>query len=133
MISQLLTRARAAAEAAMTDTCTVKRVTGQTFNEETGQHTPTFLTVYSGKCRVRAPGFHASSPTTGQATTKIVIGRVVVWLPVSTSAGVKVDDDITITAAAFDGALTGRVFRVSEQYGQSHSSSRRFVCTEVQT
>jgi hypothetical protein len=46
-------RGRLAAEANMVDACTIQRVTGTTTNDTTGVVTPTYTTIYSGKCRMQ--------------------------------------------------------------------------------
>ena len=57
----VLARGRAAAEALMVDTCAIRRRTGETLDDTTGEVTATYDDVYSGRCRVQQAGTQTST------------------------------------------------------------------------
>lgn len=128
----LIARARAAAEAAMVDTCEIRRATGETGDGYGGTVT-TWEIIYSGKCRVQQSPLigNASPDTTGEAAL-LKVPRVL-QLPVATSAGIRADDEATITAvgAHSDPGLLGRVFVVRGEYAKTDITSRRLGVEEI--
>ena len=121
---------RAAAEQLMTDICLVERKTGQVFDEDTGQYSDTWTTVYSGRCRVQEWG-QINSGTAAQAGERTA--ELQTWgliLPMSV-ADAQVNDRATVTASALDPELVGRVFRVRDLYHKSHATARRLAVEEV--
>jgi hypothetical protein len=90
-------RGRLAAEALMVDACTIQRVTGSSTNDTTGVVTPTYSTIYTGKCRVQQP-FRSRNPTTS-AEARCGLQRLVLQVPMSVT-GIASDDLVTITASA---------------------------------
>lgn len=127
MTAALLARARAAAERLMADECVVRRRTGVVTDPETGQTTPTYATVYAGRCRVQQRGPSARSAEAGEA--HVLMQRLEVHVPVSVS-GVAVGDEVTITASAHDPDLVGRTFLVRELAHKSMASARRLGVEE---
>lgn len=121
---------RVAAERLMVDTCTVKHQTGETMDPVTLQMTPTYTTLYTGKCRVQLTATVALMPEAGERV--IATQRVTVQLP-TTVTGVQVDDIVQVTAAAHDGDLVGRVYRVRSEFAKTHATARRLECEESQT
>lgn len=129
--ASVLARGRAAAEAGMVDTCTITRANVTGVNMQTGEQTMTTTTVYTGPCRVqqRVPG-GARSTTAGAA--ELLMLRLEVQLPVSADTdGLKAGDKVTITAAASDPDLTGRVLLVRELAHKSEATARRLGVEEV--
>jgi len=130
-VASILARGRAQAEALMTDTCAISRVTGQALDEGDGTYTDTVSAVYAGKCRVQTRNMAvAATPLSGER--EVVALQLEVSIPISASAP-QVGDLVTMSAAAHDSALVGRVFRVREEMHKSHATARRLVVQEEQT
>lgn len=124
----ILAAGRAAAEEGMVDACTIRRRTGQAEDLDTGVVTPTYATVYSGKCRIQARGHWGEQRDVGQAD--VVVLTLEVQLPNSVT-GLQVADQITIDASVHDPDLPGRVLAVKDLNHKSHATARRPLCTEV--
>ncbi len=124
--ASLLARGRVAAEAGMVDTCTIRRRTGESTDSD-GVVTPTWEVVYTGRCRVQAAGSslgssaHAATP--GEAYQ--LMSPRILQLPVVDSAGVRADDQATITTCVNDPDLVGQIFTVRDEDGKSEATSRR--------
>ncbi len=124
----LLARAQSAAEAGMLDTCTITRAGIRTTDTTTGAVTTPTTTVYTGKCRILQAQAQAQREDVGE--DHLLLLRIEVQLPVAVT-GLAVGDRITVTAAAHDADLVGRVFRVHDLAHKSDPSSRRPQCLEV--
>lgn len=122
----LLARARAAAQAGMADTCTIRRRAGETTDENSGVVTPTWDDLYAGKCRVQQAIAQAAQHDVGE--DYLLQMRLDVQLPMAVT-GLAVGDEITITASQ-DPDLVGRVFRVRDLFHKTDASSRRVGATE---
>jgi hypothetical protein len=121
---------RRAAEALMVDACTITHGTGGSVQDETtGQVTRTTSTVYTGPCRVQLP--QAQPRTADVAERTATLQRAIISLPVATSAGVRVGAMVTITAAALDGDLVARRFRVVGLHHKTYATARRLECEEA--
>lgn len=126
----VLARGQAAAEAGMADACTIRREsTGDTTNPVTGVGATTYTTLYTGQCRVQQQAVIARPHDVGE--DKIWMVRFDLQLPVATTAGLQVGDQVTITAAVNDPDLVGRVFAVNELAHKSEATSRRIGIIEV--
>ncbi len=125
----VLARGRRAAEAGMTDTCTIRRVTGQTTDEVTGAVTPTYLSPdpYTGRCRVQQAQAQAEQHTAGQDYQLLL--HLEVQLPISVT-GLQVGDEVTVTAAVHDPDLVGRVFLIRDLMHKSAATARRVSVLE---
>jgi hypothetical protein len=122
--ASVLFRGRAAAEAGMGDACTIRREnTSDTTDPVTGVGTRTYTTIYTGKCRVQQQAAIARPHDVGENEVWLV--RFDLQLPVATSAGLRVGDQVTITASVNDPDLIGRVFAVNELAHKSEATSRR--------
>jgi hypothetical protein len=124
----VLARGQAAAESGMTDTCVIKRKTGETTGAG-GVITPTWTTLYTGqKCRVqvviRRPGI---GQDTGEAYR--VIEHREVQLPMSVT-GLQEGDSIQVTTSA-DPDLVGRVYTVRDVLAKTHATARRVTVLEI--
>lgn len=126
--ASLLARGRAAAEALMVDTCTVKYVSGVVFNGTSGVDEPTYTTRFTSPCKVQERGVQSTERDAGGREATLV--RTTIHLPISAGA-VEVDDLVTITVSAHDPQLAGRVFRVLAPAGKSFATARRFEVEEV--
>jgi hypothetical protein len=121
-------RGRAAAERLMLDTCTIQRTASLTTDPDTGVVTPTYTTVYTGKCKVQQQS-PASAPTVvGEAS--VFVGQLELHLPMSVT-GVQPDDLATITACPLDADLVGRTFRLRGPAHKSYLTARRYPVVEV--
>jgi hypothetical protein len=125
--ASVLARGRAAAEALMVDTCTIRRVTSSTTDPDTGHITPTYATVYSGPCRVQQQAATASGQETGEAYALML--SFVLQLPMSVT-GVRTEDEVTITASVHDPDLVDRVLLVKDLAHKTHATARRIGCME---
>lgn len=114
----------------MVDTCTIRRKTGVTTNPDTGQSTPTYVTVYQGKCKVQqATQAQAREERPGQA--ELLMVRRELHLPVATSGAVRAGDEVTIDVSVHDPGLTGRKLVVRDEAAKSMATARRLGVEEV--
>lgn len=125
--ASVLARGRLMAEAGMIDACSVRRLTGVTTNPDTGARTPTYATLYTGKCRVQQHQAVAREEDSGQDF--LLLLQIEVQLPMAVT-GLQVGDEITIAASVNDADLPGRVFRVHDLAHKSEATARRVQCTE---
>ncbi|TFD22137.1 DUF6093 family protein [Cryobacterium sp. TMS1-13-1] len=124
-IEQHVLAGRREAEKLMTTRCTVTRGGGEpVFNESTGQYETAVVTVYSGPGRIRRPSLAARTATPAGQT--ITVQDLVLSLPVVTSAAVKINDVVTVTANPLDPALIGVVFTITGLHDESTATARRF-------
>lgn len=108
-----------------TDTCVVKRKTGNVLNQTTGVYEPTFANNYSGACLVRP-----LAPSDLQAGQELVAVRgYTVFVP-HTEADQLPEDLVDITSAT-DAFLTGKQFVVRNVHGDTLVTVRRLICEEV--
>jgi len=123
----VLSRGRVIAEAGMTDACTIRRRTGSSTDRDTGASTPTYSTLYTGKCRVQNARPLARPHDAGQDFVLMLM--LDVQLPVSVT-GLQAGDEVTITDAAHDADLVGRVFRIHDLAHKSEATARRVGVVE---
>jgi hypothetical protein len=119
----VLPRGRVAAEAGMVDTCTIRRRSGGTTDPDTGVPTQPYTTLYTGKCRVQQQTAIARPHDVGQ--DHVLVVRFDLQLPVVGSEGLRVDDEVTVTASVNDQDLVGRVFVINELAHKSEATARR--------
>jgi len=117
---------RAAAERIMLDTCTVRRKTGTTFNESTGQYTDTTSTIYTGKCKLQDRLIQGEAEAGGR---EVITLSSVLHLPVSVTT-VQVDDVAEVTASQDPGAV-GRKLRVAQVHYKSYATARQLQVEDV--
>jgi hypothetical protein len=119
-----LARGQTAALAGMRDACTIRRRSGGTTDPITGYPaTQPYTTLYTGQCRVQQHGRDRRPHEVGE--DRVLIIRFDLQLPVDATEGLKVDDEVTITAAVNDADLVGRVFYVLELAHKSEATARR--------
>lgn len=126
--ASVLVRGRTAAEAGMVDTCTIRRRTGESTDSGTGVVTPTFATLYTGKCRVQQAIVQSQQIEAGQDYALQL--RLELQLPMSVT-GLEVADEVTITAAVHDADLLGRVFKIRDLAHKTHATARRVQMIET--
>lgn len=127
----LLARGQAAALAGMVDTCTIRRVTGTTFDDFSGAPVRTYLSPdpYSGQCRVQQTRGESTQEDTGEDFFRLL--RLELQLPI-TVVGLQLHDEVTITAVGpgRDQDLVGRVFLIRDLMHKTDATSRRPQITE---
>lgn len=119
---------RAAAERLMTDSCTVQRKTGQSMSETTLVVTPTWNTLYTGKCRVKVD--NAGDLTVDVGARAGSVRDYIVSVPVSSTV-FEVGDLVTVTASSLDTTQAGLALRIVGVLHGSQITARRFRCQEV--
>lgn len=123
-----IARGRAAAEALMVDACTIQRKTGETTDTDTGDVTPTYDMVYSGKCRFQQRDTGAREENVAEQSIRLL--RIELQLPM-TVTGLQVADVVTATASVRDPDLPGRQFLVRELFHKTDATARRIRLEEV--
>lgn len=128
-VVDLLAARRQAAESTMLDTCRIEHPSG-TVTTDAGAVTATYVTLYTGRCRVHLLG--ASSQSRREVgDQQIAVLGIEVLLPVVGTEGIHVRDRVTILRATDDADLVDRVFRVSQPAPSSRADARRLQCIEV--
>lgn len=126
--ASVLARAQAAAEAGMVDACTIQRVATSSTNPDTGVITPTYTTVYAGKCRIQQRG-GAGQRDAGEDQQLLL--ALELQIPV-TVTGVLVGDEVFVSASR-DAELIGRVLLVRDLAHKTDASARRIGVTDRTT
>ena len=124
-----LPQLRAQAEALMTDSCTIVREGEPVYNPDTNEVEVSTEEVYTGRCRVqvtdsldvRVVDFGGRAVNTSRVTVSIPVG----------SEQVAPEDVVTITAAAHNDQLVGKVYRVEGAPEKSHATAIRLRCQEI--
>lgn len=124
--ASVLARGRAAAEGLMVDACTIRRITGESTGPG-GVVTPTYSTLYTGKCRIQQSKADAQQQEVGEAYALML--RLEVQLPMSVT-GLRAEDEVTVTASAHDADLIGRVFLIRDLAHATHKTARRVQVQE---
>lgn len=124
----VLARGRVAAESLMVDACLIERKSGEATSTVTGAVTPTYATLYSGKCRIQQRSTEARVEDTAEQYDRML--RLEVQLPMSVT-GLKVDDRITVTTSVHDGDLVGRQVWIRHLAHKTHATARRVVAEEL--
>lgn len=127
--ASVLARGRAFAEAGMTDTCTIARVTGTTTNPTTGVVTPTTTEIYSGACRIQELLAFSRDTAPTPPDPELMRYRIL-QLPVDASEDVREGDNVTIVTCLNDPDLVGVAMRVRDQSGKSEATTRRIGIEE---
>jgi hypothetical protein len=123
-----LAHGRTAAELGMADACTIRRVTGTATDDFSGTVTPAYATLYTGKCRVQQITGTGRPHDVGEDF--VLIQRIDVQLPVAGTEGLKVGDEVRVTASVHDADLVGRTFLVHDLAHKTEATARRVACTE---
>lgn len=118
---------RAAAESLMVDACTIRRKTGETTDTDTAQVTPTYSTIYSGKCRFQQRDTGVREQNVAEQVNRML--RVELHLPMAV-IGLKVADVVTCTASVRDPDLPGREFLIRDLFHKTDATARRIRLEE---
>ena len=119
---------RAAAESLMLDTCTVGRPGAPVTDPNTGAVTTPLTTIYTGKCKFQQTLAQSSNPVAGEHQFTVQDVR---WDTPVGAGPFLVDDVVTVTAAALDPDLTGKVFRVTDPFHKTGATAQRTRVKEV--
>lgn len=122
-----LARGRAAAEALMVDTCTIRRRSNPVTSTVDATVTWTTTTVYSGKCRFQQQASRAREEDEGEAYVRML--RLELYLPMAVT-GIRTIDEVTCDTSALDPDLSGRVFLIQELAHKTHATARRMRLEE---
>lgn len=120
---------RQAAEALMVDECTIGPSSSRSFNVTTRDYDDDAAAgaVYTGKCKVQRPGRATDAEIGGDE-----LGRADLEVHVPTgTTGIERGHMVMVTAAAVDGGLVGRRFRVLNVPRKSFATALRLPCEEV--
>lgn len=127
--ASVLARGRTAAGIGMVDACTIRRADGNgTTDPDTGYPTQDYTQLYAGKCRVQQAQAQAQSEDVGE--DRLLLLRLEVQLPIVGTEGLEVGDEVTMTAAAHDADLVGRVFLIHDLAHATEKTSRRVQVLE---
>lgn len=109
----------------MVDACTIRRRSGTTVDDNTGEVTATWTDVYAGKCRVQQRNPIAQQQTPGPDFQLLV--QLELQIPVAVT-GAQVGDEATITASG-DPELVDEVLIVRDLAAKSEATARRLGVT----
>lgn len=123
----VLTRGRTAALVGFSDTCVIRRQTGSTVDPVSAVETPAYQTVYSGPCRLKIAQALADQHEVAEDRTLLL--RLEAQLPISV-VGLKVRDELSVTASPHDGDLVGRVFLIRDLMHETDATARRVQVVE---
>lgn len=128
--ASILAQGRRAAEAGMVDTCRITRVTSSTTDRETGERTVGRTTIYEGPYRMQE--LTAFSREADPAPDQSVLARYrVLQLPVATSTGIQIGDDVELLTSTNDPDMVGQALKVRDQSAKSEATSRRVGVEQV--
>ena len=122
MVGPALLRGREAAQRKLfTDSCTVRRPTGDAVVDL--RTVATYATIHSGPCRLRT--FRPNEVVVGQQSGAThSVARTEVQLPVAGTPVLQVGDVVTITASKYDPHLVGLHYRVvDDDLNSSHATA----------
>jgi len=111
----------------MVDACVIRRRTGETTDPTTGEVTPTYAQVYSGKCRVQTRNIATQSSNVGQQRVDLFTSEL--QLPIEV-VDVLVNDVVEVTDS-LDPALVGHSMRVTNLAYGTHKTARRLPLQEI--
>lgn len=119
---------RALAESLMVDTCRIERPGEAVTDPETGVVSPSFTLVYEGPCKVQQTLAQSSSVEVGGAVFTAQDTR----LDIPVGAGpVAPGDRATMLTGAYNPALVGNVYRVTDLFETSLQTAQRLRVEEL--
>lgn len=127
-VASALAAGRRAAERLMVDACVIRRRVGESTSPDTGVVTPTYSTIYSGKCRVQQSETQARAVDAAEDYALML--RLQVQLPMDGTTGVRAEDEVVISTSALDADLPGRTFIVRDLAHKTHATARRIGVEE---
>lgn len=127
-----LAAGRRSAEALMTATCLITRLKPVTMDPDTlllSDDDPTNDLVYHGPCRLRA-GL-ARVQTADFEGQLLASQQIMLHLPVATSGGVQIGDNVLILDGGDDPTETGVQVRIEGRAVQTQATAHRFAVTLI--
>lgn len=122
LTAQLL-ESRADAESLMLDTCTIVRLGEVVTNPDTGVVTPPAeTTIYTGRCKVKAPQRANQPADVGAAIITVTPGEV--HIP-ATGPDLMVGDVVEMTASELQSTLVGDLYKVTGPFDGTLVTARR--------
>lgn len=130
--ASFLAKARANAEALMTDECTVVRPSGSVTDPATGEVKPASTHVYSGCCKVQTSGGLASENVEGSAAQSMgavsLVWSLYIHFPFGTM--LRNGDLVTVTKSANPELVGHRYRMISPQSEKSWATACRWNVKE---
>ncbi len=127
-VDGVLALGRAAAEQLLRDACLIERKDGPpVLNTLTGQNVQEWVTVYTGRCRVKTVGQGSESE---YGEREVTLHRYAISLPWDTTAAVRREDRLTVTACGDDPQLVGRQLEVIDVAYSGTATVRRLVAED---
>jgi hypothetical protein len=125
-------RGRVFALSLMIDTVSIKRLTGQVTNLQTGAVVDTYTVLYSGIGRIQ----RVRGQRLGSAHPSIVAGAQLYQQPLAvhvpiTVTGIILEDVVTVISSVMDPDLNGRTFWVQVLPPKTFTTAHRFGLQEV--
>lgn len=129
-LSTALARGRALAESLMVDTCSIRRPSGWTTDDNTGERVPAWTAIYAGKCKLQQTSTGGAAKGQEPGEDYQLHTALELHIPISgDTPALRVGDEITITAATYDPQLAGQVFLVRDLLDKSIATARRVGVT----
>jgi hypothetical protein len=119
-IDHLVAAARAEFEAIMTDTCVIRRQTGETTDPATGEVIPTYTQVYAGGCRLQLRGLVGREVQAGEQP--VALSAAELQLPSTATGVLAVDDVAEITGSTTTPQQVGTRWRVQAATPKTHQT-----------
>lgn len=131
-IAAALPELRRQAESRMTDTCRITQPgDGEpVWDPATGTYTQPTVTVYEGKCRIKAPALVNPFQSSGGSVETWQVEESILSVPVDAPS---IDSAMTVTylTAPNNPNLPGRVFGVVGPHHESTATAQRVLVREV--
>lgn len=124
----LIARGRKAADRLMFDRCIARVITGETTDPDTAVVTPTYETVYEGRCKIQNQRPWPSTPDAGEHNWSLVPTEV--HLPVAGTERVSTGVYLVITES-IDPGNVGRQFRVRTDDRKTLQTAIRLLVEEI--
>lgn len=130
-VERLVVRGRRKAESLMVDTCTIRPVTGETTDPNTGEVTTTYGDpVYTGKCKLQQQRLrYPETPSGGEH--QWTLGVTEIHLPVTADAGNVTVGHVATIDSSFNPSNVGRTFRVQTPDKKTFQTAVRLITEEV--
>lgn len=113
----------------LTDSCTIRRHSDQTFDPVTGTYTPTLTVVYSGPCRVQSTGVGDQVVVAGGQAVSLRTMKITVPWNVS---DVALEDRVVIDQSP-DPALVGAELVVRDTFAGTFAGWRTLTVEDIRT
>ncbi len=120
--------ARRDTEELMLDTCRIERQGASVTDPHSGVVTPSLTLVYQGRCKVQQTLAQSRAAEAGGA--QFALQDTQVQVPVGVGP-VQTDDLVTMLTSAYNPALAGNIYRVTELFEKSFQTAQRLRAEEM--